>query len=60
MTEKSKRGWNRLKNATMRGCTIAVAVLLAFFRRSLITVALAAVAGVLSTEGIIALLTMLS
>lgn len=38
----------------------AVAVLLAFFRRSLITVALAAVAGVLSTEGIIALLTMLS
>ena len=38
----------------------AVSVLLAFFRRSLITVALAAVAGVLSTEGIIALLTMLS
>ena len=31
MTEKSKRGWNRFKNATMRGCTIAVAVLIAFF-----------------------------
>ena len=31
MTEKTKRGWCRFKNATMRGCTIAVAVLLAFF-----------------------------
>ncbi|MBR3691354.1 MAG: AzlD domain-containing protein [Clostridia bacterium] len=38
----------------------AVAVLLAFLRKSLITVALAAVAGVLSTEGILALLGMFS
>lgn len=37
----------------------AVAVFLAFFRRSLITVALAAVAGVLSMEGIIALLALI-
>ena len=42
-------------------CTVgfAVAVLLAFFRCSLITVALAAVAGVLSIEGIAALLAMI-
>ena len=38
----------------------AVAVLLAFLRKSLITVALTAVAGVLSTEGILALLGMFS
>ena len=31
MTDKTKSGWRRLKNATMRGCTIAVAVLIAFF-----------------------------
>lgn len=31
MTDKAKKRWIRLRNATMRGCTIAVAVLLSFF-----------------------------